>query len=132
MITVEHSEGPFIARATGVFQKQKIVLGSRVMELTLPQLKATLSHETGHLRGRHIEWRILCLIFCPFLIFWLCRQQEIWADRYAAKNGHAQSLIEILRSDFDGGLLQPSHKVRREHLKKYVQTSLDRRNRSIA
>ena len=121
MIRFEYSEEPFLARAKGVFWKQRIVLGSKIADLNMEQFEATIWHELGHLRGRHIEWRILFLFICPFLIPWLCKNQEILADSYAAKNGHAKGLIEILRSEYDGGLLQPSHKVRRKHLKKYVQ-----------
>lgn len=121
MIAFEYSEEPFLARAKGVFWKQRIVLGSKIVDLNMEQFEATIWHELGHLRGRHIEWRILFLFVCPFLIPWLCKNQEILADSYAAKNGHAKGLIEILQSEYDGGLLQPSHKVRRQHLKKYVQ-----------
>ena len=82
---------------------------------------AVLSHEYGHLKGHHTEWRILTFLFLPFLFRMVCKEQEFLADKHAAKHGHGRMLINILISDFDGGNLQPSHLERRSRLKQYEQ-----------
>ena len=82
------------------------------------QQQAILAHEEGHICGNHAQWRLLCLLFCPFLFIYVARIQEYLADRYAVNMGHGPALYQFLRPEKNGGWLHPSHATRRAYLRK--------------
>jgi len=109
-----------IAYTSGILFWKKITVGKKFFDFNDDVQEAILAHEMGHVKGFHIEQKILCLILCPFALKWLFRRQEFIADEYAAKLGHASSLMKVLRSDLGGGLTHPSDMERRQRLEKYV------------
>lgn len=123
MIKVIETDERLVAYGGSFFWWKRIWTGRAYRRLTLRQQWAVMAHELGHVNGRHTEMRILCMLLCPFLFFWLCRQQEFWADAYAAKQGYKADLLSLLEKEYDGGRFQPSHAERRENLKKYEYKS---------
>lgn len=119
MIKFVRTSEPIVARSISLFWWKRIYLGSFFDCLTPPEQFAVIGHEEGHCAHHHTEMRILCLLLAPFLFFELCRRQEFSADRYSAQHGHSRFLCQVLESDYDGGLLHPSHAARREALSKY-------------
>ena len=123
MMKILHSAEPIYARALSLGPWRRVYLGTRFAGLAPDQQVAVLAHEEGHCRGFHTEWRLLTLLlvawWCPWAFFFLCRQQELAADAYAARKGYAGGLLSLLSSEYGGGKLQPSHASRRHHLKQY-------------
>ena len=103
MIACAFSLGPY----------KKILYGSGFKKLPNDVQAAITSHEEGHLHGHHTELRILCLLFMPFMLKWLCQKQEVMADRYAVSQGHAIGLLKLLKSEYGGDFFSPSHAHRR-------------------
>ena len=97
---------------------KRVTLGKKIEELTDVERAAAIFHEVGHVEQHHTEWRVICLLFAPFLLKWLCRKQELDADRYAAQYGHAQGLLSLLANEWDGNFFQPSHALRRASLER--------------
>jgi len=120
MIKVFATKGDFIAVSSGVLFWKKIEIGDRFLSLPEDMQKAALAHEIGHCKKWHIEQRILCLLFCFPLVLWLCRKQELEADKFAAEAGHAKALLKFFQDEFDGEGTHPSHQLRRQHLEQYV------------
>ena len=124
MIPVVKSDEPIIARAISFFGWREIVTGSRFDDLTPQQQAAVIAHETAHIESCHTEQRIACLLISIFLLPILACRQELEADRIAAERGHAEGLLSLLSSEYDGGWLQPSHAERRQALKRHVHLRL--------
>jgi Zn-dependent protease with chaperone function len=118
--TVCKKESGGIASTTGILWWKRLNLSSAFFRQPDRTKEAILAHEVCHMMQFHLEQRLLCIVLCPFLLFKLCRQQEIWADNFAARLGFAKELIAFLSSEYDGDLVQPSHAVRRKNLEKYV------------
>ena len=112
-----------IARSLSFGWFKRAYVGTDFNKLSPMQQCAVLSHERGHCDGHHTEQRILCLLFAPWMFFKLCKWQEFQADKYACERGWSRHLYDLLASDFDGGLFQPSHIERRHAIKQYVHKS---------
>jgi Zn-dependent protease with chaperone function len=106
----------FVAHTGTFFWWKRIFLGSQYFNLSNAHRLAVKAHELGHMQGHHTEWRILTLIFCPFIFFWICRQQEFLADEYAAEQGCSHELIEFLIDNPCSGRMYPSNFERIERL----------------
>lgn len=119
MTSIRLTDEPILARAVSFLWWKRVYIGSRFIKLPRDQKEAILSHERGHCDLHHTEVRLFVALFLPFLFPYICRKQELAADRYAARSGHAKALAKLLSSDYDGGFLQPSHSERRAQLKKY-------------
>ena len=122
MRILETSE-PMIARSFSFGWYKRVYVGTEFHKLDALRQAAVLAHEQGHLEGHHSELRMLCFLFAPFFFFRLCRHQEYQADLYAMKKGYARQLFDLLKSDFDGGLLQPAHIERRLAIRQYEHQS---------
>ena len=109
---------PIHARSMSFLAWKRIYIGARFSSLTLDEQVAALAHEEGHCELHHTEVRIFSLLFLPFLFISICKKQELAADRYAAKKGHANTLIKMFDSFSEGGWLHPSDAERRHHLMK--------------
>ena len=109
-----------IASSGGFLFWKWIEVGSKFHELSEPIKEAILSHEMGHIKEFHQEQRLLCFLLYFPALFRLCRWQELRADTYAAKRGHAKSLLELFKGDSKESLSHPSNAVRRKNLEKYV------------
>jgi len=110
-----------VAHAASFFGWKRIYVGNRYRQLHPRFRQAILAHEKGHIAGHHTEWRIVCLLLCPFLLGVLCRWQEFRADEYADQRGYGQLLSQFLSSDAPGTFLHPSQAMRRLKLKQYEQ-----------
>lgn len=124
MIPVVKSNEPIIARAMSFFWWREIVLGARFDGLNPQQQAAVLAHESAHIESFHTEQRLACLLLSIFLLPMLACRQELEADRIAAERGHAEGLLSLLSSEYDGGWLQPSHAERRQALMRHVHLRL--------
>jgi len=124
MLTLVQTDHPGHARAISFGRLKQVWLGRGFAALPEDQQAAVLAHEAGHCHHHHLEARWLCLIFTPLLYPWLCRRQELEADRYAASLGHGQALSRFLASECAGGWFHPSHAERREVLERHEQTRL--------
>lgn len=122
MVDVVHTHGAWYAKAVSLGPLAQILLGQKFWKLPEDQREALLSHERGHIAGHHLEKRLMCLLLAPFLYTWLCRRQELAADRYAAERGHAKALLTFLAVDHDEGWVHPSHTTRRKAIEQYEQT----------
>jgi Zn-dependent protease with chaperone function len=112
------SQGCFIAHSGSFFRWKRIFLGASFFYMTPNWQRAVKAHELGHIEGHHTEWRILTLLFCPFLFFWVCRKQEFLADEYAAKLGLRAELINFLEKLYTpSGRMYPSNFDRIEKLR---------------
>jgi Zn-dependent protease with chaperone function len=109
----------FIAGATSLLWWKRVRVSDKFYALPEDQQFAVLMHEFGHLYHHHTEKRILCLVFSPWRLIETMKRQEFEADRYAASQGCADALIEVLKGKSDGGLFHPSNFERREVLKTY-------------
>jgi len=112
---------PLYAYAFSFLWYKRITLGAKFEELKNEERKAAIFHECGHVSGHHTEWRILCALFCPWLLKDFCRKQELEADLYAAQYGYAKGLLSLLEKEWVGNFFQPSHAIRREQLKQYLE-----------
>ena len=112
-----HSNDVCIAGATSFLWWNRIRVSDRFYRLDSDKQLAVLMHEFGHIIHRHTEKRILCLIFTPWRLIEMMKRQEFQADLYAARQGCANSLIEILQGDGGGDSFHPSNSERREALR---------------
>ena len=88
--------------------------------MSFAQKSAVKAHELGHAVGHHTEWRLLTLLLCPILFFWVCRKQELLADKHAAKLGCTNELIEFLEQHPCSGRRYPSNNERINALRRIV------------
>ena len=63
------------ALTSGIFWNKSITVNKRFFMLSEAEQAAVISHEMGHVKGFHIEQRILCFFLFPPALFWLCRRQ---------------------------------------------------------
>lgn len=119
MIKVFQTDEQIVARAWSFFWIKRVVIGSLFWKLPFHIRNAVMAHEEGHAEMHHTEWRVVCLLFAPWMIFDVCKQHELDADLFAASRGHGAALIEFLKFDKDCGLFHPSHAERRQHLERY-------------
>lgn len=120
-IEIRRVDEHLIARAGSFFLLKVIETGYEFDKLSSDLQDAILSHEKGHIVMRHTELSLLCLLLMPFFYVPLCWWQELQADRYAAKHGHASVLLRYLRYKDSGGWFHPSNATRRKFLKRYEQ-----------
>lgn len=78
--------------------------------------EAIISHEKGHYTYRHNIVVILACLFIPFCLKWVSHYCEFWADDYAVRKGHAQGLLKLLESEWEGDFWYPSHESRRNRI----------------
>ncbi len=119
MLTCRRSYEDIIARSWSFFWIKRIIVGRRFEKLPWHVRNAVMHHEHGHVEMHHVEKGLLCLLLTPWRFFKLCRQQEIEADAYAAKAGHAKGLLELLRFEKAATFSHPSNSERRQYLKQY-------------
>ena len=117
---IKYTDENFVAASSGIFFWKRIEIGKRFYSLPDHIKKAVIAHELGHCVKFHIEIRIICFIFCFPALLWLCRKQELEADRFAAECGFAEELIEYFKNEWKGGGTHPSNSERRHQLEKYV------------
>jgi Zn-dependent protease with chaperone function len=112
MITFTLVDMNCFAFAGSFFWWKKVYLGKAYFDLPRAHRMAVKVHEMGHVKGHHTEWRILTLLFCPILFFWVCRKQEFLADEYAAKMHCGKEMIEFLQDHPGTGRRYPSNAER--------------------
>lgn len=110
-MTLTQTHGQYVARAVSAFGWKRVRVGRGFEKLSHIHRVGVLAHEMGHCHYHHTEIRILLLLI-PFMwlfLPWVCRRQELQADRYAAKTGFGPELYDfLLQHGGDGGLLHPS------------------------
>jgi len=104
--------------AASFFWWRRIFIGTDYANIPPSQRVAVVSHEVGHVVGRHTELKLLCLLLCPLAYIFLCWWCEIQADRHSVRCGNGRRLLEFLKDEASGGLLHPSHATRRRYIKK--------------
>ena len=112
MIKIRRIDDDFIAASWSFGPIKRIYLGNRFGKFSLQQQSAILAHETGHCEGHHLEWRCLAAIFIPFWCHRVTKYQEILADRFAVKKGHAECLLTIFEKISHGGRFHPTREER--------------------
>lgn len=99
-VKVVKKRGKFFAYVKGFWNKT-VVTGDLFELLTDAEQHAVMAHEMGHIVGSHMRQR-----WALFLKFdWLAwddfaaklRAQELQADEWAARTGHAAGMISALR-----------------------------------
>lgn len=101
---------PIVAEARGFWPFKRIAIGSKWFMLPERQRTAVLYHEAAHVRGWHMEKRLLnvfLLIFKPVAARALCAEQECEADRFAAEHGYGAELAAFLKRSPPGGMFYP-------------------------
>jgi Zn-dependent protease with chaperone function len=104
------------ARSFSFMWFKRIYLTSAFFTLKPDEATAVLLHEQGHCRGHHTEWRMLCLLLCPFLLRRLCHWQEYQADAYAQRAGYGIALSRLLSYDDKPWPFHPPNSLRRQKL----------------
>lgn len=101
-----------IADARGLWPFKRIVVGCTWFYLKERERTAVLYHEAGHVRGWHMEKRVLHLLdlaFNPVRARAMCAEQECEADRFAAKAGYGAELAAVLKKfPPEGGAFYPA------------------------
>ena len=101
MTPIINTNLPTFGASVGPF----IVLGRYASLLEPFERDAIVAHETGHIARRHAAKRLVRLVIGRWSgLMELCRQQEIEADAYAVRSGHALGLISFLSK------VRPPHK----------------------
>lgn len=117
-------DSKYLAKSFSFGLIKRIFVSKRFFKLTDGQQTAVLLHEKAHCDGHHTEIRFFFLLFAPFMLRWVCKKQELAADRAVVRAGFAEHLLELLADDRDGGEYHPSNKVRRENLKFHDQARI--------
>jgi hypothetical protein len=96
MIEVEEVDWDTYAKSFSIFNVKKIFFGKHSKALSSEHWAALYHHEKFHCDNNHLEWRILCFMFAPWMLKSLCYRQEFDSDIYSAKMGYGKQLIEFL------------------------------------
>jgi Zn-dependent protease with chaperone function len=89
----------------GVSVGPVIVLGRYAKLLEDFERQAIIVHEHGHIEGRHALKRLARLLSLRWDgLMEVCRRQELEADKFAVRSGHALGLISFLSK------VRPPHK----------------------
>jgi len=109
-------EMPRVAEARGIWPFKRIVVGRQWYALPDHERAAVLMHEAAHCRRAHFEKRLVALplfLLSPSFVKRMAREQEIEADRFAARAGFGAGLIAFLRRfDERESIFYPSHDER--------------------
>ncbi len=101
-----------IADARGLWPFKRIVVGPGWYLLSERERMAVLYHEAAHVRGWHMEKRLLHvfdLAFNPVRARARCAEQECEADRFAAEHGYGAELAAVLKKfPPEGGAFYPA------------------------
>ena len=100
MAEILDTDWPVCAHTVDIGFVSCVVVGPEFWRLPEDQQIAILVHELGHIHGKHGLTRFLLApvaLFFPRLARRIARQQELSADRYAARAGHAGPLLQFLR-----------------------------------
>lgn len=124
-IRVIHVDDDTLAYSFSLWWVKRITVGRRFRSLPKRHQEAVLLHEISHCERQDTLRRLFALMFTPWRLHKVCCETELIADTFAAMCGYAPELIEILKHEFDGGKLQPSHAIRRERLAAYEKIRLD-------
>jgi Zn-dependent protease with chaperone function len=90
-----HTNRAWCARCIGPF----IVTGRWFKRLPPSQAHAVISHERGHLHGRHALKRLVPLLTGRWSkLIEISQAQEFQADEFCVKQGHAQGMLLYLAS----------------------------------
>lgn len=96
-----------------------VVLGRYSKLLEDFERDAVIAHEHGHIRGRHALKRLGRLVTLQWDdLMEVCRHQELEADHYAVRSGHALGLISFLSkvSPPHKNALHPTPRERIDHI----------------
>lgn len=108
------------AFAVGIGRWKRIVTSEDFANLRLRERQAILAHEEGHHRLKHVRSRLLMLLqgglFQPKRTSRRFQEQELEADLYAARRGHAWGLQTFLLKQ----RCTPDVAERIQQLRKYV------------
>lgn len=119
LVAIEDWNGLACALSIGPFKR--IFVGPAFFKLPVEQQMAVYYHEKGHCDGHHLEWRILCALLNPFALTYICRKQELWADRYAWAHGFGPALIDFLnRTPRKAGWFHPPTETRVARVTRYL------------
>lgn len=110
-----------LAYSFSFFKFKRIWLGNRFFNLSKRQRDAVMAHELYHVDHHHTEIRFLIMILFFPILGYICRNQELAADRHAVDKGFGYEMLNVLTIEaYEHSWLYPDWEIRKERIKSFL------------